>query len=38
MGGYEFWTTRGMSIERESRRYTERKTAVLRGKQKGGRG
>ena len=38
MGGYEFWITRGMSIERESRRDTERKTAVMRGKQKGERG
>ena len=38
MGGCEFWITRGMSIERESRRDTERKTAKERGRQKEGRG
>ena len=38
MGGYEFWITRGMSIEKESGRDTERKTAIERERQKEGMG
>ena len=38
MGGYEFWITRGMSIEREGRRDKERTTEVERERQKEGGG